>query len=446
MASGPWLLVVFVLSIILVLVTIIRFKLNPFVALLITTVFTGILVGMPLNEIAENLAVGFGNTLKGIGLVIGLGIIFGGILSESGAASRIAHSLVDAFGENKATLALAITGYLVCIPVFYDAAFVILIALAMNLSKITKKPIIVLATPLAIGLITSHNMIAPTPGPVEVGNNLQLDMGTYVIYALIVAIPGMLFGWLYSNYVGKNESYDGTVEVKQEEKSRVSDPSSFLSYFVLLLPMLLILVGNTLALFLPIDSDGYAFFKFIGNKNIALLFSLIVAIYTLRKYISRPLTELVMATADKSGMILLITGAGGAFGFLISSSGIGDYIVNLFAAANISILFAGFLLAAILRAAQGSSTVSLVTTSAILGPAALQSGVPPILIALAICAGGNCASLPNDSAFWVTSRFVGINVNQTLKAWTLGATLAGIVMFVFVLILSWMSGILPGLA
>jgi len=444
MAEGPWLLVVFVLSIILVLLSIIRFKLNPFIALLITTVFTGILVGMPLNEIANTLAVGFGNTLKGIGLVIGLGIIFGGILSESGAASRIAHSLVDAFGENKATLALAITGYLVCIPVFYDAAFVILIALAVNLSKITKKPIIVLATPLAIGLITSHNMIAPTPGPVEAGNNLQVDMGTYVIYALIVAIPGMLFGWLYSNYVGKNEVYDPSQE-EMKEDSPQSQPSTFLSYFVLLLPMLLILIGNTLALFLPENSGLYAFFKFIGNKNIALLFSLLVAIYALRKYITRPLPELVMATADKSGMILLITGAGGAFGYLISSSGIGDYIVGLFTSANISILFAAFLLAAILRAAQGSSTVSLVTTSAILGPAALQSGVPPILIALAICAGGNCASLPNDSAFWVTTRFVGMTVNQSLKAWTMGATLAGIVMFVFILILSWISGILPGL-
>ncbi len=445
MADGPWLLVVFVLSILLVLVTIIRFKLNPFIALLITTVFTGVLVGMPLNEIADTLAVGFGNTLKGIGLVIGLGIIFGGILSESGAASRIAHSLVDAFGENNATLALAITGYLVCIPVFYDAAFVILIALAVNLSKITKKPIIVLATPLAIGLITSHNMIAPTPGPVEAGNNLQVDMGTYVIYALIVAIPGMLFGWLYSNYVGKNEVYEPSQEERKEDSPQ-SQPSTFLSYFVLLLPMLLILIGNTLALFLPENSGLYAFFKFIGNKNIALLFSLLVAIYALRKYIKRPLPELVMATADKSGMILLITGAGGAFGFLISSSGIGDYIVGLFESANISILFAGFLLAAILRAAQGSSTVSLVTTSAILGPAALQSGVSPILIALAICAGGNCASLPNDSAFWVTTRFVGITVNQSLKAWTLGATLAGIVMFIFILILSWISGILPGLS
>jgi GntP family gluconate:H+ symporter len=444
MAEGPWLLVVFVLSIILVLLSIIRFKLNPFIALLITTVFTGILVGMPLNEIANTLAVGFGNTLKGIGLVIGLGIIFGGILSESGAASRIAHSLVDAFGENKATLALAITGYLVCIPVFYDAAFVILIALAVNLSKITKKPIIVLATPLAIGLITSHNMIAPTPGPVEAGNNLQVDMGTYVIYALIVAIPGMLFGWIYSNYVGKNETYDSSQEEMKEE-SPETQPSTFLSYVVLLLPMLLILIGNTLALFLPENSGLYAFFKFIGNKNIALLFSLLVAIYALRKYIQRPLPELVMATADKSGMILLITGAGGAFGYLISSSGIGDYIVGLFTSANISILFAAFLLAAILRAAQGSSTVSLVTTSAILGPAALQSGVPPILIALAICAGGNCASLPNDSAFWVTTRFIGISVNQSLKAWTLGSTLAGIVMFIFILILSWISGILPGL-
>jgi GntP family gluconate:H+ symporter len=270
-------------------------------------------------------------------------------------------------------------------------------------------------------------------------------MGTYVIYALIVAIPGVLFGWIYSNYVGKNEVYDSSQEEMKEDTPE-AQPSTVLSYIVLLLPMLLILIGNTLALFLPENSGLYAFFKFIGNKNIALLFSLLVAIYALRKYIKRPLPELVMTTADKSGMILLITGAGGAFGYLISSSGIGDYIVSLFTSANISILFAAFLLAAILRAAQGSSTVSLVTTSAILGPAALQSGVPPILIALAICAGGNCASLPNDSAFWVTTRFVGITVNQSLKAWTLGATLAGIVMFIFILILSWISGILPGLS
>ena len=232
MITGLYLLVVFGLSILFILLSIIRFKLNPFLALILTTILTGFAVRMPLVKITESMASGFGNTLRGIGLVIGLGIMFGKILSDSGAMKQIASFMIRKFGAKNAMLSIGLTGFLVSIPVFFDAAFVVLVSLAKDVSRLSKIPVITLTTSLAIGLIASHNIVVPTPGPVEVGNNFGVSTGIYALFAILVSIPAVLVGgWLYGIFLGKSDTTIEQEDVEEESISTGNLPSEGLSLY-----------------------------------------------------------------------------------------------------------------------------------------------------------------------------------------------------------------------
>lgn len=222
-------------------------------------------------------------------------------------------------------------------------------------------------------------------------------------------------------------------------------PSTTLSLSILLLPILLILIGSVMNMFLPKGTGVSRFFGFIGDKNIALLIDVLVAMVSLKKYIKRSMNEVIITAVGSAGMIFLITGAGGAFGKVIQSSGIGDYFVTVFTQFNMPIILLGFILSQILRSSLGSTTVALVTTSSILGPVVANMGGSGILVGLAICAGGVGLSLPNDSGFWVVSRYANISVQDTLKSWTFGGSIAGVTALIIILILSLFTGVLPGL-
>ncbi|WP_422448438.1 GntP family permease [Thermoanaerobacterium sp. DL9XJH110] len=453
MVTGPVLLVIFSIAIIFVLVSIIKFRLNPFLALLLTALLTAFLTGMPIAKIPSVMAEGFGSTLKGIGIVIGLGIILGHILAEAGATEQIANSLLRVVGVKNSPLAINITGFLVSIPVFFDAAFVILISLIKQISKKTETSLITFVTALAVGLIVTHAVVIPTPGPVTVASNMGVNMGIFTLYAIIVSIPASLVGgWLYGLYLGKKYPYvkeEVEQELAYQDEGAVKNmkrPSGALSLFVLLLPIIMILLGTIMSIALPKDSAASAFFSFIGDKNIALLIGVFVGIFAMKPYLTEPLENIIAKAAASAGMILLITGAGGSLGNIINNSGIGKYIVDTLSNMHISVIFLAFILSQVLRAAQGSTTVALVTTSSILGPIVGQLGVSPVLVGLAICSGGIGLSLPNDSGFWVVNRFSNFDVKKTMQSWTIGGTIAGIVGFIMVLLLSLLSGVLPGLS
>lgn len=453
MVTGPVLLVVFVFSIALLLLLIIKFKWQPFLALILAAVVTNVLVGMPLGKVAGTLTKGFGDTLAGIGMVIGFGVMLGQLLAASGATTRIAEAVLKIFGKEKSTLAVTLIGWVVSIPVFFDAAFVILLPLVRQLSMKTRIAFASFVGALAIGLIVTHSAVIPTPGPLVVAENFHLDMGAFFIYAVIMTIPAALVGgYFYATALGKGITTGPgapVVSLSPEEMEALEGkkhmPSTFLSFFLLMLPIVLILSNTVTALALPKESLMRTFFGFLGEKNVALFIGVLVSAWLLRPFIKQDINEEYVEAIKAAGLIIFITGAGGAFGNSIKETGIGNYLVETMKHLSVPLVLFGYLLSQLLRSAQGSTTVALVTASAILGPIVATQGGSGMLVALAICAGGIGLSLPNDSGFWVVNRFSNFGMKETFQVWTVGGTLAGLTALVVVLVLSLFQGILPGL-
>lgn len=444
------LLAIFLIGIAVLMLLIIKFKVNPFLALMITAIGIGLATQLPLASIASGISSGFGSTMTSIGIVIALGIILGQLLYETGGTEEIANLCLRVIGVKNSPLALCITGLIVAIPVFFDAAFVILVSLAKELSKKTGIPLARFITALGAGLIMGHCVIIPTPGPMAVAGTVAAPLAPFVFYSIVVSIPAALVGGvLYSKLTVKKffpEQCGQEAEhvVFNTDSSQDRCPGG-LAIFLILLPIVMILFGTIMGALLPAESALAPVFSFLGDKNIALFVGVLVAMFCLRKYVKRPFEEIMAEAGSQAGMVLLITGAGGSFGNIINATGIGDYIVTTMENFNVPILLLAFLLSQILRAAQGSATVALVTTSAILAPSISAMGASPVLVGLAICCGAVGMSLPNDSGFWVVNRFSGFSFSQTMKAWTLGGFLAGLTGLGVVLILSMFQNVLPGL-
>ncbi|MEK4566346.1 gluconate:H+ symporter [Alkalihalobacillus sp. FSL R5-0424] len=454
MLTGTGLIIGFIVALIVLFVLIIKLKWDAFIALLVVAIGIGLISNIGVRDLPGVIADGFGGTLAGVGILIGLGIIFGQFLAASGAIEKIASSMIRAFGVKRSPLALSATATTVAIPVFFDAAFIILNKLVQSLSIKTKISLATFVAILAIGLIVSHSLIIPTPGPLIVADNTGSEIGVFFLYGLLVAIPATLVGGvLYGKFIGKripngDRLNDVTEEFEETEPvAGKKEMPTWLAYAMLALPIVLIL-SNTLMNVVFIENPEHiipTFFAFIGDKNTALLISVITALFVFRPYLKEDSKTVMTQAFESSGMILLITGAGGAFGKVVQETGIGDLLIGMMQGVNMPVLLLAFLFAQLLRAALGSATVALITTSSILGPMAVELGASPVLLGLAICAGGIGLSLPNDSGFWVVSKFGRLTMMETLRVWSLGGFIAGLTALGFIYFLTMFQSVLPGL-
>lgn len=431
------------IAVFVLVVLVLRTRVHAFIAMLIAAAIAGLIGGMSVNDTLGAISKGFGGTLGGIGIVIGLGVMMGSVLEASGAAEKMAYSFIKILGKKKEEWALAITGYIVSIPIFVDSAFVILYPVAKALAKNGKRSLLTLGVALAGGLVVTHHTVPPTPGPLGVAGLFNIDLGAMLLVGMAFAafpVIGMVLyaKWLDKKYPDFNLQAFSEEELKQKyddyiaSRDNKSLPSLTLSLMPIVLPIGLIFIKAILDLFGkndPVFSANavYQFFAFVGHPMIALAISVLVAVYTLLPHTSKDETNLRLEEGvQAAGIILLVTGAGGALGMVLRDSGAGTQLAEQIAKLPISPILIPFIVSTLVRFIQGSGTVAMVTAASISAP--ILSQIPDVnmlLAAQAATMGSLFFGYFNDSLFWVVNRMMGINdVKKQMIVWSIPTTIA----------------------
>lgn len=444
-------LILAVLIVFIVLATT-KLKLHPFLALLAAALLAGLAYQLPPLEIGGHIARGFGGILGGIGIVIAFGTIIGVILERSGAAITMAETVIRLLGERFPTLTISIIGYLVSIPVFCDSGYVILNSLKNALAARMKVSVVAMSVALATGLYATHTFVPPTPGPIAAAGNLGLEssLGLVILVGLVVAFVTAMAGLLWANrFLDKDIELvdDGAPLMDNDTFQSMRDsygelPSAGKAFAPIFVPILLICLGTVAALPAhPLGEGGlYTLVAFFGQPVFALAVGLALACTLLKSNDKlQELQDRVSEGIVASAPILLITGAGGAFGAVLTVTPLADYLGETLSALGIG-LFMPFLVAAALKTAQGSTTVALVTTSAMVAPMLTQLGLDSemgrVLTVMAVGAGGMTVSHANDSFFWVVTQFSRMKVATGYQAQTVATLIQGVAGMITVWLLS----------
>jgi len=420
---------VFIIGIAILLFLCIKVKANAFIALLAAAIVMGPLAGLSGPDTVSAITGGFSSTVKSIGIVIIFGILLGNYLDAAKATNRMAVDAVRLVGQKRAGLAMAITGYLVSIPVFSDAAFVILTPLVKAMHKKTRIPLAVLAVSLSAGLLATHVYVPPTPGPLAAAGLLGIDIGRAILYGAFAAVIMTLFGWIFAEifFRTRPDSYYSFREGAEEEltsNDTLNDdadlPGSMASLIPLLVPLLLIVGNTTCAMMLPEESPVLSVTSFIGDANVALAIGAILAIITLGKRLGKAkVLELVDKSLRDAGPIVFITAAGGSLGQVLKVSGAGDSLAEMVINTGLPFILIPFVISGLLKIVQGSGTVAVTTAATLCAPIAASLGLDPILIFLASGAGARACCHVNDSYFWVYTNCMGFDMKTGLKTLSL---------------------------
>lgn len=429
-------IILLVLSIALIILLTAKWDVHPFLALLGAAFFFALASGMSFDTLVASINGGFGTTLGKIGLVIILGVIMGTFLEESGAAYKLADVILRIIGKKRVHEAMGMVGFVVSIPVFSDSGFIILAPLNKSLTKKAGLSLAGTAVALKLGLFISHILIPPTPGPIAAAGILKADVGLVMLFGLIIGIPTLVVAIIYAKYIGKKTYIDPNPEVTEIEiKKRLENaPSAFKSFLPILIPILLILVKSVMEFKLPEEQLTGSFIEiiqFIGTPVIALVIGMLLA-FTLPKKFDRKVfsgSSWIGKSLGEASNILLITGAGGIFGSVLQSSGIADALTGLVQGANLGI-WLPFILCAVIKTAQGSSTVALITTASIIAPLlgtlGFDTEMQKVLVVLAIGAGAAVVSHANDSGFWVVTSMSNFDTKTGYKLYTRGTLVVGL--------------------
>jgi gluconate transporter len=439
-------LVVFGIALLLVLVVVAR--LHAFIALLVTSLVVAVLGGIPLAEIASLIQTEMGGTLGYIAVVIGVGAMFGEMLQRSGGARSIANTLLRVFGDRFSPWALGLTGLIVAVPVFFDVALILFIPLVYSLARRSGRSLLFYAIPLLAGIAVAHSFIPPTPGPVAVAGLLGADLGWVIALGVVAGIPATIVGGIW---FGRRVSSRIHLQVPDfmhlppettDSKIATNAPGFGLAAGLIALPLVLILLGTVSSVALPDEHRLRDFLAFVGHPFTALIAVTLLSFYALGTRLGFSGDE-VRRMATKSlepvGLIILVTGAGGVFGKVLVATGVGTAVADWMATSRLPLVALAFLIAAVVRVAQGSATVSMVTAAGLVAPileATNESAPLVAAIVIAIASGATVLSHVNDSGFWLVSRYLGMSEKQTLRVWTVMETLVGLTGFGVVLLLS----------
>jgi len=427
-------------SIIAIIILTSSLKLNAFVALFLVSVFLAF-VTLPADTIVTSIKQGFGNTMGSIGFLIIFGAMIGIILDRTGGTISIANYILSKTGEKKSSRALAITGFITGLPIFCDSGFIILSGLAKSFSSKSRLPVAFMATVLATSLYSVHCLIPPHPGALAAAGIMEVNVGNLILLGILFAVPGALAAYLWSKWIVKGRDYppakDSGTDISNDKKDL---PPVFLSFLPIVVPLLLITIKSLINLF---DTTGDSLmakiFYFPGEPVFALATGVLIGLFLIRKKSIDSINSLFTEAIVKAGPILIVTAAGGMFGMVIKSTGVGEAMGKLLADTNLGLLVP-FLIALIMKTAQGSSTVAIITTASFVLPMldllGLDSEWGRLLTMLSMGAGSMIVSHANDSYFWVVSNFAGLDINTNLKVYSTSTMVMGTVVFAFVWISS----------
>ncbi len=445
LSHDNYLLLDAVVTIIGLIVLITRFKVHPFIALIIAAGFLGLTSGMPVDKIIKAFQDGFGGVLGFVGIILALGTMLGKMMADSGGADQIAQTLVRAFGKEKVQWAMMFAAFLVGIPLFFEIGFVLLIPLVFIVARRTGVSLIKIGIPLLAGLSAVHGLVPPHPGPLLAIGVFGADIGKTILYGLIVALPtaiiaGPLYGSFIAKYIPGNPSQELVDQLASEQPESKTLPSFSITLITVLLPVFLMLLKTFADVALP---DGHVirnWMDMIGHPITALLLALLLSLYTFghRQGIgSKQILKLLDASLAPTAAIILIIGAGGGFKQMLVTSGVGDVIGHMAVTAQINPILLAWLVAAVIRVATGSATVATITGAGIVVPVVgMIPGVNRELLVLATGAGSLVLSHVNDAGFWLVKQYFNMTVAETFKTWTAMETILSVVALGFIMLLS----------
>ncbi len=440
MVSGAVAIVLLIVAVALIIFATAKLRMNAFVVLITIAFLYGIGVGMPLIDVVNTVTGGFGSTMAAIGIVIISGTIIGVILERTGAALSITQAILKLVGQDRAPMAMSVAGFVVSVPVFCDSGYVVLSPLNKALSVQAKKSMPMMAVALGTGLHATHALVPPTPGPIAAAAELGADLGAVIGLGLIAGILSMLAGYLYAVKVASKYSIEMELEESYDDLIQKYGklPGTFHSLLPLLVPIVLILLNSVAQL--PArpfgEAAAYSFFSFIGAPATALIIGVFVALTLVKKTAQAEARDQWIGQGVRNaGLIIAITASGGAFGSILRESPMVPFIEEAMEGLPLG-LFLPFAIAVVLKSSQGSGTVSIITTAAIMAPLLEPFGLNPVLTVLAIGSGAMVVSHANDSYFWVVAQFSGMPTNMAYKIWTPATGVQGVAAFIVVLILS----------
>ena len=441
------LLAAVLISIALLLLLILRFKIQAFLALLIASMAAGILAGMPPTIIIDSMKKGMGDTLGFVATVVGLGALFGALLERSGGARSLADYMLEKMSLERAPWAMVGTGLMVSIPVFFDVAFIILVPIVYALQRQTGKSLLFFGMPLLAGLSVAHGFIPPTPGPVAVAHILGVDLGYIILFGLVIGIPAaVISGPIFGSYVSNRieVTIPNYMEETIEDNNNHVHPGMII--IIIFIPILL-MVMNTLVKHIPqtawlIPSSFTIWIGLIGHPFTALMIANLMAWYFLglrRGMTKDDIQEIWSKSLAPAGLIILLTGAGGMFKQILIDTGAGALLAQSLSGDTTTPIIFAFICSLLVRVIQGSATVAMITSAGLTAPLLLSFAGPEVykaLVVIAIASGATMMSHVNDSGFWLVNRYFGLTERQTLQSWTMLTVILGLTAFSIALILS----------
>jgi gluconate:H+ symporter, GntP family len=443
-SHGVYLLIAAASSVIGLVLLIAVGKLNPFLSLMLVSLGLAAAAGMPLGSVVTSFETGTGNTLGHIAIIVGLGTMLGKMMAESGASDRIAETIIRVLGEKRVPWSMMCAGLIVGLPVFFEVGFVLLVPIAFTVARRTRTSLILVGLPMVAGLSAVHGLVPPHPAAMLAVTIFHADLGRTIFYALLVAIPSaVVAGPIYARMIAPwivLDAHNPMAEQFAEHEANRVLPGFAISMATVLLPVLLMLLGSWAGLLASPGSAANVALHFLGSADIALLVAVLISFVTLGKmrgFSRETILKFSNECLAPTALITLVIGAGGGFGRILQDSGVSQAIVAVALHAHVSVLLLGWLVAAMIRLATGSATVSLATAAGILAPILAQSpGVRPELLAISTGAGSLIFSHVNDGGFWLVKEYYNMSVADTMKTWSISETIMSVIALVLTLGLS----------